>query len=184
MAETEIGKKGKEGGFTLIFIAMLVSLLIASLWNSVPSIKNSVNAILNPTAGALLNWNLYLGMAILVFLLALFMTVIQKYTTDQKTIREMRDEQKRLQEEMKKFEVGSKEHTELSMKSMKFMGPMFKLSMRPIAYTAIPIILLFRWFADYFAVISFKFWIFSWFWFYLLGSIIFSSILRKILKVV
>jgi len=177
-------KKGKEGSFRLIFLIMLVSILIASFWNSIPAIKNTVGAILNPTAGALLSWNLLWGMAILVLLLSLFMTLIQKYTTDQKTIREMRNEQKSLQEQMKKFEPGSKEHSELGMKSMKMMGPMFKLSMRPIIYTAIPIILLFRWFADYFALVDFKVWIFNWFWFYLIGTIIFGSILRKILKVV
>jgi len=181
--DANVSKQGKEGSFTIIFLAMLASIVIASFWNTVPVIKNSVNAVLNPTAGALLNWNLTLGLTILVFLLSLFMTVIQKYTTDQKTLKEMKEEQKKLQEDMKKLTPGSKEHTELSMKSMKFIGPMFKLGMRPIAYTAIPIILLFRWFMEYFAIVSFKFWIFNWFWFYLVGSIIFSSILRKFLKV-
>ena len=175
----------EKGSFRGIFIVMIISLLIASFWNSFPLIKNSVNAILNPSAGALLNWNLTYGMIILTLILSLFMTLVQKYTTDQKTLREMKAEQKEMQAQMKKLEVGSKEHTELSMKSMKFMGPMFKLSMRPIMYTAIPIILLFRWFVDYFALVDFKFFGFlSWFWFYLIGSIIFSSILRKILKVV
>jgi uncharacterized membrane protein (DUF106 family) len=90
-----------------------------------------------------------------------------------------------MQEDLKKLEVGSKEHSELSMKSLKFVGPMFKLSMRPIIYTAIPIILLFRWFTDYFSLVDFKFFGFlSWFWFYLLGSIIFSSVLRKVFNVV
>ncbi|MEK6847849.1 MAG: EMC3/TMCO1 family protein [Nanoarchaeota archaeon] len=175
---------GKQGSFRGIFIIMLISLAIASFWNSIPIIKNSVNAVLNPTAGALLSWNLTYGMAILVLILALFMTLIQKYTTDQEALREMKGEQKKMHEEMKKLKPGSKEHTELSMKSMGFIGPMFKLSMRPIMYTAIPLILLFRWFADYFAVVSFKFLGLSWFWFYLLGSIIFSSILRKVMKVV
>ena len=175
----------KKGSYKLIFIVMVASLVIAAFWNSLPLIKNSVNAVLNPTAGALLRLNLTLGMAILIFLLSVFMTLIQKYTTDQKTLREMKEEQKKMQQDMKKFEPGSKEHTELSMKSMKFIGPMFKLSMRPIIYTAIPIILLFRWFTDYFTVVDFRFFgILSWFWFYLLGSILFSSILRKILKVV
>jgi uncharacterized membrane protein (DUF106 family) len=175
---------GKEGSFTGIFIIMLISLAIASFWNSVPLIKNSVNAVLGPTAGALLRWNLTYGMAILVLILALFMTLVQKYTTDQKALRDMREEQKKLQVDLKKLTPGSKEHTELSMKSMSFLGPMFKLSMRPIIYTAIPIILLFRWFADYFAVVPFKFIGLSWFWFYLIGSIIFSSILRKMMNVV
>ena len=175
----------KKGSYGLIFLVMVVSLAIAAFWNSLPVIKNSVNAILNPTAGALLDLDLTFGMAILVLLLSVFTTIIQKYATDQKTLREMKEEQKKLQEDIKKLEVGSKEHTELSMKSMKFIGPMMKLSMRPIIYTAIPFILFFRWFTDYFALVDFKFFGFlSWFWFYLLGSIIFSSVLRKILKVV
>jgi uncharacterized membrane protein (DUF106 family) len=136
----------QKGSFKGIFIVMIASLLIASFWNSFPLIKNSVAAVLNPTAGALLNWDLTYGMIILTLLLSLFMTLVQKYTTDQKTLREMKAEQKKMQEDLKKLEVGSKEHTELSMKSMQFIGPMFKLSMRPIMYTAIPIILLFRWF--------------------------------------
>jgi uncharacterized membrane protein (DUF106 family) len=174
----------EKGSFRGIFIVMIISLLIASFWNSIPLIKNSVGAVLNPSAGALLKWNLTYGMSILVLILSLFMTLIQKYTTDQKTLREMKEEQKTMQQQMKKLEVGSKEHTELSMKSMKFIGPMFKLSMRPIIYTAIPIILLFRWFADYFTLVDFKFFgLLTWFWFYLIGSIIFSSILRKVLKV-
>mgnify|MGYP001591357041 CR=1 FL=1 len=175
----------KKGSYGLIFLVMVVSLAIAAFWNSLPVIKNSVNAILNPTAGALLDLDLTFGMAILVLLLSVFTTIIQKYATDQKTLREMKEEQKKLQEDIKKLEVGSKEHTELSMKSMKFIGPMMKLSMRPIIYTAIPFILFFRWFTDYFALVDFKFFGFlSWFWFYLIGSIIFSSVLRKILKVV
>lgn len=176
--------EGKEGSFRGVLIIMLVSLAIAAFWNSIPVIKNSVDAVLNPTAGALLKVNLNLGMTILVFIISIFMTLVQKYTTDQKTLKEMRAEQKLIQEQMKKLEVGSKEHTELNMKLMKFIGPMFKLSMRPIVYTAIPIILLFRWFSDYFVTSKFLFFGFlNWFWFYLVGSIIFSSILRKILKV-
>jgi len=175
----------KKGSLGLVFIVMVVSLAIAAFWDSLPFIKNSVNAVLNPTAGAILNFNLTVGMTILVIILSVVMTLIRKYTTDQKTLREMKEEQKKLQLDMKKLEVGSKEHTEMSMKSMKFIGPMFKLGMRPIIYTAIPFILFFRWFTDYFALVDFRFFGFlSWFWFYLLGSIIFSSILNKVLKVV
>jgi len=178
-------KEGKEGSFRGLFIIMIISLLIALFWNSFPPIKNAVNYVLNPSAGNLLNWNIGYGMTILVLILSLFITIVQKYMTDQETLREMKKEQKELQEQMKKLEPGSKEHGELSMKSIKLIGPMMKLSMRPAIYTAIPFILFFRWFADFFAQIDFKFLGFlSWFWFYLIASIIFGSIFRKILKVV
>ncbi|MEK6830317.1 MAG: EMC3/TMCO1 family protein [Nanoarchaeota archaeon] len=176
----------KEGSFIPMIIIMVLSLLIASFWDSIPLIKNSVGAILNPTAGTLLNWNLTYGMIIIVFCLSLFMTLIQKYATDQKTLREMKDEQKRLNEEAKKFRDNPEKMMEIQKESMKFLMPMMKLSMRGLIFTGIPIILFFRWFNDFFSAVGdFRFFGFlNWFWLYLLGSIIFSSIFRKILKVV
>ena len=88
------------------------------------------NAILNPSAGALLDWNLTLGMLAIVFVISIFMTFVQKYATDQKTLKEMKEEQKRFQKEVKKLEPGSKEHTELSLESAKMVIPMMKIGMR------------------------------------------------------
>lgn len=179
--------EGKEGSFKGVFIAMIASIFIAILWDSFPVIKNTAHAVLNPTAGALLNWNITLGMTILVFIISIFMTLIQKYGTDQETLKRMRNEQKRLNEEMKKVENSREKMMELQKESMKMAVPMMKLSMRPIVYTAIPLILFFRWFADFFSASGFSNFLFfgflSWFWFYLIGSIIFSSILRKIMNV-
>src|SRR3989344_2891378 len=77
--------EGKKGGFAGIFIVMIVSLLIAFFWDKVALIKNSVHFILNPTAGALLNWNMNFGMIAIVLAISVIMTLIQKYGTDQKT---------------------------------------------------------------------------------------------------
>lgn len=180
-----MNKEGKEGSYMVIFLALFISLIIASLWNSIPFIKNIVHVVLNPTAGALLGWNLTLGMVVVVLFITLITTFAQKYGTDQETLKEMKKEQKILQEEMKKFRDHPEKLMELQKKQFEFIPKTFRLTMRPIIYTAIPLILFFRWFMDYFSVIpDFRFFgFFSWFWFYLIGSIIFSSILRKILKV-
>ncbi len=176
----------KEGSFKGIFIVMLVSLLIAFFWESISWIRSAAHAILDPTAGVLLNWNLTLGMIVIVLLIAIVMTLAQKYGTDQKTLREMKKEQKELQAEIKKVREHPEKMMELQKKQFAFMPKMMKLSMRPIMYTSLPLILFFRWFMDYFdAIGNVRFFGFlSWFWFYLLGSIIFSSVLRKIFKVV
>lgn len=176
----------KEGSFKGIFIVMLVSLLIAFFWESISWIRSAAHAILDPTAGVLLNWNLTLGMIAIVLLIAIVMTLAQKYGTDQKTLREMKKEQKELQAEIKKVREHPEKMMELQKKQFAFMPKMMKLSMRPIMYTSLPLILFFRWFMDYFdAIGNVRFFGFlSWFWFYLLGSIIFSSVLRKIFKVV
>lgn len=180
----------KEGSFRPIFIVMVISLAIAYFWDKVLIIKNTADAILNPSAGALLIWNLTYGMLIILFIISIFTTLLQKYATDQKAMRELKKEQKELQEEIKKCEKGSKEYTELSMQSFKFMGPMMKLGMRPIIYTGVPLILFFRWFMDFFSALEvstgaqIRFFGLSWFWFYLISLMVFSMILRKIMKVV
>ena len=178
-------KRGEQHGMWGIFIVMIISLTVAFSWQKFPVIKNIAHAVLNPTAGALLNWNVTIGMAILVLIISFFMTLIQKHATDQKMMREMKEEQKQVQEDIKKYRDHPEKLMHLQKKQMEFAGKMMSMSTRPLMYTAIPIILFFRWFNDFFlAYGDFKFFgIFSWFWFYLIGSIIFSSILRKVLKV-
>ena len=177
--------EGKQGGFKGIFIVMIISLLIAFFWDSLSFMRDGAHAVLNPTAGMLLNWNLTWGMTIIVLIIALFMTLIQKYATDQETLKEMKKEQKLLAEEMKKYREHPEKMIELQKKQFAFMPKMMKISMRPMMYTAIPLILFFRWFMDFFSLIGDPrfFGFLNWFWFYLIGSILFSSILRKVLKV-
>jgi len=177
--------QGKEGSFKPLIIILFISLGIASLWNTFPIIKDSVHKILDPSAGALLNWNITYGFLVLIFILTLITTLAQKYLTDQKTMREMKAEQKKLSDEMKKFRHDPEKMMELQKEFTKFMMPMMKLGMRPMVFTGVPLILFFRWFMDIFTTMGNpKFWIFSWFWFYLIMSIVISSILRKFLKVV
>ena len=119
-------------------------------------------------------------------IIAILTTIIQKYATDQETLKELKKEQKLLQEEMKKYKDHPEKLMELQKKQLEFIPKTMKLSMRAIVYTGVPFILLFRWFMDFFNTIpDFRFFGFlSWFWFYLIFTIILSSILRKIFKVV
>lgn len=170
---------------TLFFVIMLVSLSIASLWDVVPAIKNTVHLILDPSAGKMIEWNITYGFIILVFIITLITTIIQKYGSDQKAIKQLRDEQKAMNEEMKKYQNDPKKMMEFQKKQFAAMPEMMQLSMKPMIFTAIPFILFFRWFMDIFTALGNPkfFSIFSWFWFYLITSIIFSIILRKIFKV-
>ncbi len=168
-----------------VFIVLLVSLAIASLWNSVPIIKQTAHAILDPTAGKILNYNINLGMIIVAALITLFITLIQKYTVDNETLKELKSDQKKLQEDMKQFKEHPEKYMELQKESMKKAGEMFTISMKSFSYTAIPIILFFRWFSDYFSAINPPIKIFgflNWFLAYLILSIIFSTIFRKTFK--
>jgi uncharacterized membrane protein (DUF106 family) len=175
-----------EGSFKPIIIIMAISLLIASLWDKMPWIKNAVHTVLDPSAGSLLNWNLTIGMLIIVFILTLLTTFVQKYATDQETLKEIKKEQKEIQKQMKEFKDHPEKMMHLQKKQMEMFPKQMKLSMRGVAYTGVPFILLFRWFYDFFATIGNpKFFGFlGWIWFYLIFAMIFSSILRKWLDVV
>ena len=177
--------EGKQGSFKGIFIVMILSLLIAYFWDSASFIRNVAHSVLDPSLGGLLGWHLAWGMTLIVILMSFVTVLTQKYGTDQETIREMKKEQKELQEEMKKVRDHPEKLMALQKKRFEFFPKMMKLSMRPIVYTSIPFILLFRWFLDFFnAAGDVRIVGLSWFWFYLLGSIISGTILRKIFKVV
>jgi len=177
----------KQASMKFLFVIMGVSLLVASLWDKVPQIKNAIHYALNPTAGFLISWNLAVGMLLVILVINILTTIIQKYTTDQKTLKEMKKEQKDLQNQMKEARQkgDTQKMSELSKKQFGFMGKQFKLNMNSLAYTSIPLILLFRWFNDYFVSAGNpKFFGFmGWFIFYLIASIILSGILKKVFDV-
>ncbi|MFH1500682.1 MAG: EMC3/TMCO1 family protein [archaeon] len=181
-----MNKEGKEGSFKLIFIIMIVSLAIASLWNNFSIIKETAHLALDPSVGILLEWDLTIGMLIIIFIIALVIVLFQKYTTDQETLRELKKEQKLLQEEMKKYKSHPEKLLEIQKKQLEIIPKTMQLTMRPLIFTSIPLILFFRWFHDFFnAAGNPKFFGFlHWLWFYIIASIIFNSLLRKILKVV
>ena len=178
--------RGKEGSFKIIIVVMILSMIIAFFWDKLGPVKSAVHAVLDPTAGALLDWHLTIGMLIIVFIISLLTTLVQKYATDQETLKELRKEQKIIQEEMKTFKEHPEKVMELQKKQFEALPKTMKLSMRSIAYTGIPFILLFRWFYDFFGtteVVKF-FGFLTWFWFYLIFVMIFSSILKKYMKVI
>jgi len=178
--------KTKEGSFMPIFVVLIISFFIAMFWNTFPIIKEAVGFVLNPTAGFLLGWNITYGFLVLILIINFVVILAQRYLTDQATMREMKAEQKKLNEEIKEFKHDPAKMMELQKKQFEFIWPMMKLSMRPMMFTGVPLILFFRWFMDYFVELGNpKFFGFlNWFWFYLIMSIVISSVLRKILKVV
>lgn len=169
----------------IIFIVSLISLGIALFWDSVPLIKESVHAILDPSVGALLDYNINLGMILVTAAIMLFITLIQKYTVDNESLRQLKLDQKKIQADMKSLKEHPEKLLALQKESISKAGEMFSLSMKSFAYTAIPIILFFRWFSDYFNSFDPPLRVFgflSWFWAYLIFSIIFSIIFRKLFK--
>jgi len=170
---------------SIMLLLMVVSFIIAAAWN-LPFIKGPVHFVLDPTAGYLLSLNPLVGMLIIIFIIAFIVLLIQKYATDQEELKNLKKEQKILQEEMKKYKEHPEKLLELQKKQLEFIPKTFDLTARSVTYTFFPLILLFRWFNDYFTsvLVNYRFFGFlSWFWFYLIGFLFISSILRKIMKV-
>lgn len=171
-------------GMKIVFLILIIGLIVPALWDAVPIIKDSVHAILNPTLGILLAWNANIGFLIITAILTFISTLIYKYTTDQKTLKEIKEEQKLIQQEMKKYKDHPEKFMEYQKKSMELSMKVMPMVMRPAIFTIIPFILLFRWFSDFFtanpaSIPGFGHWIIT----YILLSIILSSVFRKMLKV-
>lgn len=178
--------KNKEGSFRLIVIVMIAAMFIAANWDKWSWLKDGVHSVFNPTLGALLNWNMTIGMLIILFVLSAILTVLQKYTTDQDELKKIKKDQKVIQKQMKELKDHPEKMMALQKEQMKMLPKQMKLGMRTVVYTSIPFIILFRWFNDYFGSIAeatgetVKFFgIFSWFWFYFIFFMIFSMIMKK-----
>ncbi len=164
---------------------MLVSLGIASLWNHIPIIKDSAHLVLDPSVGRILDYNIDIGMVVVAALISLFISVIQKYTIDNESLKQLKEENKKLQADMKALKDHPEKLAQLQTESVKKAFEMMSLSMKSFAYTAVPVILFFRWFSDYFSAFDPPIKIFgflNWFLAYIILSILFSTIFRKVLK--
>ena len=184
MAEEK--KSSSMGGMLWFFLILLISIYIASKWNSQLSIfgsdktvKEFVGSFMDPVFGRLIEINVYLGFIVIVGLITFLLTLAQKYLSDQAQLKEIRKEQKYLQEEMKKYKDHPEKLLEFQKKQLEFFPRTFELTMKPMIFTSIPIILLFRWFSEIFQPKLGGWWIL----YYLIGAMIFSSIFRKWLDV-
>lgn len=166
-------------GTTKLLIATIISLFVVSWWDKYPIIKNSVGAVLDPSFGALLRWNIIVGFIIIVSILTLLQSLAQKYLTNQTELKELKKEQKILQEEMKKYKDQPQKVLELQKKSFEFLPKTMDLTMNSVLYTSIPFILLFRWFGIYLSPIWGGWWIL----YYIILSMIIGSFFRKALDI-
>lgn len=123
------------------------------------------------------------GIGVVAFIFTLIVTLIYKYTTDQIFMKDVKSEIKDIQKQMKEHKEDHKKVMDLQKivmeKNMKYMMHSFK----PMLFTFIPVILIFGWLKTAYTDVGPVFYSFSWIWGYIIFSIIFSIVLRKVLKV-
>jgi len=117
------------------------------------------------------------------FLITLFTTVIYKYVSDQKTMKILKDEIKLLQKEMKEVKDNPKKILDKQKELMEKNFSMMKHSLKPSLYTALPLLLIFYFIRNVYINTGAVLFNLTWIWAYIIFSIIFSLIIRKIMKV-
>ena len=140
---------------------------------------------LDPVLGPIMNipspWNLLL----ISFILTAIITLFYKFLTDQKLMKQLKDEMKEFQKEIKGLQNDPKKMMEVQKqafeKNMKYMLQ----SMKPTLFTFIPLIVIFSWLRNYYTDLGNTDVLFGigWIWIYILFSIVISLSLRKILKI-
>jgi len=124
------------------------------------------------------------GLILISFVLTLLITVAYKYLTDQELMKSLKKEMKDFQKEMKDFKDEPSKIMELQKKAMEKNMKYMMQSFKPTLFTFIPLIIVFGWLRNVYTEQTVSFiGISSWFWLYIIFSIVFSIILRKVMRV-
>lgn len=128
---------------------------------------------------SLIQSNPKLGIIGISFLVTLFITIVSHFLTNKELLRGIKDKQKSIREEMKLHKDNPQKMMELNKRMMEDFPHQMKESMKVSLVTIVPLLLLFKWLKATFALTSIAS---SWVWWYILSSLVFSIILRKIFK--
>jgi len=132
------------------------------------------------------NWNPLLSLLIISLFIAFLSNLGAKFLTNQKLMKETRDEMKKLQEEMKALKDNPTKMLEKQKELMVKNLPLMKESFKLMLYTFIPFLFIFLLVKEVYTntPLGKIFWGMGlWFWIYLISTLIFSLILRKLMKV-
>jgi len=133
--------------------------------------------------GWAVNINPLFGMVFISLILTLLVTLIYKYTTNQKAMKELKDELKSLQGKMKEHKEDNSKMMEIQKEAMEKNIKYMKHTFVPMILTFLPIIIIFGWIKLTYDPFGKIFFMFGWLGTYIIFSIIFSYGLRKALKV-
>lgn len=138
----------------------------------------------NSVFGFLISWNPLAALIIISFILTALITIAYKYLTDQELMKSLKTELKSLQKEMKEAKHDTQKLMQLQKQSMEKNMKYMMNSFKPTLFTLIPLLIIFSGMRNSFANVELNFiGINSWIWIYIIFSILFSIILRKLLRV-
>jgi uncharacterized membrane protein (DUF106 family) len=126
-------------------------------------------------------WNLL----ILSTVISVALTLAYKYFTNQKMMKELKDDMKSMQAEMKSHKDNPDKMMELQKKVLEKNMKYMLESLKPTIITFIPILFILNWLREYYNALGSPDILFGigWIWIYIIFSVILSIALRKLFKV-
>ena len=117
------------------------------------------------------------SLIIISSIVTLVSTLVTKWLTNQEHLKSLKERQKVIQKDLKNHKPGEKMFEELQAEMLQITMTTMKSSFKPLLVTIIPFLLLFTWIkSTYDGLLP------SWIWYYIISSIIFSLIYRKVFK--
>jgi|TARA_Y100000310_G_scaffold159627_1_gene159225 uncharacterized membrane protein (DUF106 family) len=143
-----------------------------------------LESFFNSIFGSLIAYDPLIALITISFLLTLLITLAYKYLTDQTKIKDLKDELKLIQAQIKENKDNPQKMMELQKLSFqKGFIEMMKHQFKPLIFTLLPILVIFSWLRETYTPLGDLIFSFGWFGVYFITAILFSFLLRKILKV-
>lgn len=137
----------------------------------------------NAIFGKLIQWQPLLGLIIICLIFTLIVTLIYKFTTNQTLMKELKAKLKSHQAEMKTFKNDPQKLMAIQKEAMEANMKYMMQSFKPMLFTFIPVIIMWSWLRTVYEATTISFiGITSWIWIYIIFSMAFSMILRKIMR--
>jgi len=141
------------------------------------------DSFFNYIFGFLINWNKFIALLIISFILTLITTLIFKFLTDQHLMKTLKEEIKLSQQEAKNHKNNPKKLIEIQKQAMEKNIKLMMHSMKPMLFTFLPIIIVFSWLSKTYTGWPSPIPYLGWIGTYIIFSLILSILLRKLLKV-
>ena len=105
-------------------------------------------SFIDPLFNWLLNFKPFIAITVISIFFGAITTLVYKFASNQKKIKELKDEQKRLQKKIKSIPKTEPEKImKLNSEMMKISGPLMKETFKPTMWTLIPSLLILTWMA-------------------------------------
>tara|TARA_Y100000034_G_scaffold74325_1_gene89447 strand:+ start:32 stop:436 length:405 start_codon:yes stop_codon:yes gene_type:complete len=129
----------------------------------------------------LMTANPKISVIVLSFVVTFIMTLVTKKFTNQSRMKELKDIQKACQIKLKDNRGNPEKMAEINKEMMQCSMELMKHSFKPLLITFIPLIIFFMWIRGIYSGTELGK---SWIWYYIVSGIVWSIVLRKVLKVV